>query len=216
MPHECRPFATEEKACRRDFERDFSLLSALLFSDRILDKSKLRERANYRPQSCFFAGDALSGTDLTVRLETNRTSIPLSQIREMCFNRQGILSSADNKTGSILFRHKVDKRKITMKYRFKFGRGNKVVLNDNKTFADLGFAILDIFGINPEHLFNFEFANGESTDSVTPFGTVVGGSGNVSILSKLKDRKMEIGETLVLVYDYSGNWEKRIKLDGFE
>lgn len=39
-----------------------------------------------------------------------------------------------------------------MKYRFEFGRGQKVIINDNKTFDDLGYAILKKVGITPEHL----------------------------------------------------------------
>lgn len=39
-----------------------------------------------------------------------------------------------------------------MKYRFEFGRGQKVIISDNKTFDDLGYAILKKYGITPEHL----------------------------------------------------------------
>ena len=40
--------------------------------------------------------------------------------------------------------------------------------------------------------------------------------GNVSIETRIKDRKLEIGEEMMLVYDYSGDWRKKIKLDGIE
>lgn len=106
-----------------------------------------------------------------------------------------------------------------MKYRFKFGRGQKVIISDNKTFDDLGYAILKKYGITPEHLYSFRFSNGECTTSAMPFGFFGGfddGMGTVPIETKLKDRKMEIGEVLILAYDYASDWEKKIKLDGFE
>ena len=103
-----------------------------------------------------------------------------------------------------------------MKYRFKFGRGKKVVVSENDTFETLGFKVLKEYHISPEHLFSFEFENGDMTDSASPLGSISDGMGNVSIETKIKDRKMEIGEILTLVYDYSSDWRKKVKLDGME
>ena len=103
-----------------------------------------------------------------------------------------------------------------MKYRFKFGRGKKVVISGNDTFETLGFKVLKGYHISPEHLFSFEFENGDMTDSASPLGPINDGMGNVSIETRIKDRKMEIGEALTLVYDYSSDWRKKVKLDGME
>ena len=103
-----------------------------------------------------------------------------------------------------------------MKYRFKSGRGKKVVISGNETFEKLGYEMLKAYHIQPEHLYCFEFSNGDVTDSASPLGPINDGMSNVSIETKIKDRKMEIGEEMVLVYDYSGDWRKKVKLDGIE
>lgn len=60
------------------------------------------------------------------------------------------------------------------------------------------------------------FSNGDVTDLASPLGPINDGMSNVSIETKIKDRKVEIGEKMVLVYDYSGDWRKKVKLDGIE
>ena len=102
-----------------------------------------------------------------------------------------------------------------MKYRFKFGRGKKVIISGNTTFESLGYKILRDYGIHPEHLYNFVFANGDITNSSSPLGPIDNGIGNVSIETKIKDRELEIGEEMMLEYD-SGDWTRKIKLDGIE
>lgn len=72
------------------------------------------------------------------------------------------------------------------------------------------------YHIDPEHLYCFEFANGDITNSAAPFGTIDDWMSNVSIKTKIKDRKLEIGEEMILVYDYSRDWRKKIKLDKIE
>ena len=72
------------------------------------------------------------------------------------------------------------------------------------------------YHIVPEHLYCFEFANGDITNSAAPFGTIDDWMSNVSIKTKIKDRKLEIGEEMILVYDYSRDWRKKIKLDKIE
>ena len=103
-----------------------------------------------------------------------------------------------------------------MKYRFKSGRGKKVVISGYETFEKLGYEMLRQYHIDPDHLFCFEFANGDVTDSASPLGPINDGMGNVSIETKIKDRKLEIGEELILVYDYSSDCRRKVKLDGIE
>ena len=100
-----------------------------------------------------------------------------------------------------------------MKYLFKFGRGKKVIVNGTDSFELLGLKALKEYRISPEHLFSFEFENGDMTDSASPLGPISDGMGNVSIETKIKDREMKIGESLTLVYDYSSNWSKKITLE---
>jgi len=102
-----------------------------------------------------------------------------------------------------------------MKYRFKSGRGKKVVISENETFERLGYEMLREYNITPNHLYWFEFANGDMTNSASPLGPMNDGMGKVSIETKIKDRKLEIGEEMSLVYD-SGDWKKKVKLDGIE
>lgn len=99
-----------------------------------------------------------------------------------------------------------------MKYHFKAGRGKDIIISGNETFEELGFKILREYHIDPDHLFMFEFANGDATDSASPFGPMNEGLGNVSIEMKIKNRKMNVGETMTMVYDYSGNWSRKVKL----
>ena len=73
--------------------------------------------------------------------------------------------------------------------------------------------VLKEYHISPEHLFSFEFDNGDMTDSASPLGPISDGMGNVSIETKISERKMQVGETITLVYDYSSNWRKKIKLE---
>ena len=103
-----------------------------------------------------------------------------------------------------------------MKYHFKSGRGKKVVINGNDTFERLGYEMLRQYHIDPEHLYCLEFVNGDVTNSAAPFGTIDDWMSNVSIKTKIKDRKLEIGEEMILVYDYSRDWRKKIKLDKIE
>ena len=103
-----------------------------------------------------------------------------------------------------------------MRYCFKFGRGKKVIISGNETFEFLGFKVLKEYHISPEHLFCFEFDNGDVTDSASPLGPINDGMGNVSIETKINDRNIEIGEAITLVYDYSSDWRKKITLAGIE
>lgn len=103
-----------------------------------------------------------------------------------------------------------------MKYRFKFGRNKKVIISGNESFETLGYKILKEFNIRPEHIYCFEFSNGDVTNCASPLGPMSDGMGKVSIEMKIKDRKMEIGEEMMLVYGPSDDWKKKIKLDGIE
>ena len=98
-----------------------------------------------------------------------------------------------------------------MKYHFRAGRGKNIIISDTKTFEDLGFAILKEYHITPDHLFMFEFANGEETNSATLHGPM-DDYRDVRIDSKLKSRKMEVGETMTFIYDYSSDWSRKVKL----
>ena len=55
-----------------------------------------------------------------------------------------------------------------MKYCFKSGRGKKVVISGNETFEKPGYEMLKAYHIQPEHLYCFEFSNGDVTDSASP------------------------------------------------
>ena len=59
--------------------------------------------------------------------------------------------------------------------------------------------------------FMFEFANGEETNSATPLGPM-DDYRDVRIDSKLKSRKMEVGDTMTFIYDYSSDWSRKVKL----
>ena len=98
-----------------------------------------------------------------------------------------------------------------MKYHFKVGRGKTIILNDTDTFTDLGFAILKKYRIWPDHLFMFEFENGEATNSATPLGPF-NDYREVSIEAKLKSRHLVIGEVMTLIYDYSSDWTRNVTL----
>lgn len=98
-----------------------------------------------------------------------------------------------------------------MKYHFRAGRGKNIIINGNETFETLGFLILEKYRIDPDHLFMFEFVNGETTNSATPFGPM-DDDGDVSIEMKIKDRNMEIGEVMTFIYDYSSDWTRKVKL----
>lgn len=99
-----------------------------------------------------------------------------------------------------------------MKYHFRAGRGKNIIISGNETFEELGIKILEEYDIVPDHLFMFEFANGDATDSASPFGPINDGLGNVSIEMKIKDRNMDVGEIMTLIYDYSSNWTRKVKL----
>lgn len=98
------------------------------------------------------------------------------------------------------------------KYHFRAGRGKNIFIDGNATFEELGFAILKEYHIMPDHLFSFEFSNGDSTDSASPLGPINDGMGNVSIEMKIKDRKMMPDETMTFIYDYSSDWTRKVKL----
>lgn len=99
-----------------------------------------------------------------------------------------------------------------MKYHFKFGRGKKLIVGEETTFMELGFAILSEYDMIPDHLFMFQFSNGDNTDSACPLGPMNDRLGNVSIETKIRDRNMAIGEVLTFVYDYSRDWSRKIRL----
>ena len=99
-----------------------------------------------------------------------------------------------------------------MKYHFRAGRGKNIIISGSETFEELGIKLLEEYNIVPDHLFMFEFANGDATNSASPFGPVNDGLGNVSIEMKIKDRNMDVGEIMTLVYDYSSNWTRKVKL----
>lgn len=99
-----------------------------------------------------------------------------------------------------------------MRYHFRAGRGKNIIVDGAATFAELGFAILKEYQIIPDHLFMFQFSNGDTTDSACPLGPIDDGLGNVSIEMKIKDRKMDVGEIMTFVYDYSRDWSRKVKL----
>ena len=99
-----------------------------------------------------------------------------------------------------------------MKYHFRAGRGKNIVLDGTGTFEELGFAILREYRIEPDHLFMFEFENGDATDSASPFGPMHDGLGNVSIEMKIEKRKLKVGEEMRFVYDYGSEWTRKVKL----
>lgn len=99
-----------------------------------------------------------------------------------------------------------------MKYHFRAGRGKNIFISGDATFEELGFAILEEYHIIPDHLFRFEFPNGDITDSACPFGPMNDGLGNISIEMKIKDMGMDIGETITFVYDFSRDWSRKVRL----
>lgn len=99
-----------------------------------------------------------------------------------------------------------------MKYHFRVGRGKNIIVDGDTTFEELGFAILREYQIIPDHLFLFEFSNGDNTDSACPFGPMNDGLGNVSVETKIKNRRMDIGEIMTFVYDFSRDWSRKVKL----
>lgn len=98
-----------------------------------------------------------------------------------------------------------------MKYHFKVGRGKNITVNGNETFEALGLKILAEYNIVPDHLFSFAFSNGEETNSASPFGPF-DDYRDVAINSKIKDRNLEIGEQMTMVYDYARDWTRKVKL----
>ena len=98
-----------------------------------------------------------------------------------------------------------------MKYHFKVGRGKNIIVNGDETFEDLGLKILAEYHIFPDHLFLFTFSNGEETNSASPFGPF-DDYRDVAIDSKIKRRKMEVGEVMTFVYDYARDWTRKVKL----
>lgn len=99
-----------------------------------------------------------------------------------------------------------------MKYHFRAGRGKNIIISSNETFEALGFKILEEYDIIPDHLFMFEFANGDATDAASPFGPMHDGLGNVPVEMKIEDRKMNVGETMTFVYDLAREWSRKVKL----
>lgn len=61
-------------------------------------------------------------------------------------------------------------------------------------------------------MFLLEFLNGDNTDSACPFGAMNDGLGNVSIETNIKNRRMDIGEIMTFVYDFSRDWLRKVKL----
>ena len=100
---------------------------------------------------------------------------------------------------------------ISMKYHFKVGRAKNLVLDENDTFADLGFAVLDAYHIDSDHLFMFTFSNGDETNSVCPFGSMQDYR-DVDADSPIKSRQMEVGEVMTMEYDYGSTWTRKVKL----
>ena len=98
-----------------------------------------------------------------------------------------------------------------MKYHFRAGRGKNIIISDTQTFEDLGFAILREYNIFPDHLFMFVFANGEETSSCSPFGPI-NDYNDVDIDMPIKNRNLEVGETMTFIYDYSTDWSRKVKL----
>ena len=98
-----------------------------------------------------------------------------------------------------------------MKYHFKVGRAKSVVVDENDTFETLGFAILDAYHIDSDHLFMFTFSNGDKTNSVSPFGAM-NDHRDVDTDSPIKSRHMEVGEVMTMEYDYGSPWTRKVKL----
>lgn len=98
-----------------------------------------------------------------------------------------------------------------MKYYFKAGRAKSVAVDENDTFENLGFAILEAYHINSDHLFMFTFSNGEKTNSASPFGSM-DDYRDVLIDSPIKRRGMEVGEVMTMEYDYGSNWTRKVRL----
>lgn len=99
-----------------------------------------------------------------------------------------------------------------MNYYFRVGNGKSIIVDEDTTFMELGFAILKEYRIIPDHLFMFEFANGDATDSACPLGPMNDGLGDISIELTIKERNMDVGEIMTFVYDYARDWSRKIKL----
>ena len=98
-----------------------------------------------------------------------------------------------------------------MKYHFKVGRAKDIIISDSKTFENLGFEILKEYKKYPDHLFMFVFANGEETNSCSPFGPMEDDR-DVRIDMPIKNRKIEVGEIMTFIYDYSCEWTRKVTL----
>lgn len=85
------------------------------------------------------------------------------------------------------------------------------MINGEETFETLGFKILQEYRITPDHLFLFEFSNGEEANSATPFGPF-NDYRDVDIDTKIKSRNMEVGEVMTFVYNYFSDWTRKVKL----
>ena len=57
----------------------------------------------------------------------------------------------------------------------------------------------------------FAFANGQQTNSCSPFGPMDDYE-DVDIDMPIKDRKMEVGEIKTFIYNYSTDWSRKVKL----
>ena len=98
-----------------------------------------------------------------------------------------------------------------MKYYFKVGRAKSIAVNEDDTFENLGFAILEAYHIKPYHLFMFTFSNGEETNSATPIGPM-DDYRDVPIDSPINHRGMKIDEVMTMEYDYGTNWTRKVRL----
>lgn len=99
-----------------------------------------------------------------------------------------------------------------MKYHFRAGRGKNIIVDGDTTFEELGYEILGEYGIVSDHLFMFEFSNGDETNSASPFGPMDKYPENISIEMKIKDRHMDVGETMTFFYNYASSWSRKVKL----
>ena len=104
-----------------------------------------------------------------------------------------------------------EKERIPMVYTFKVGRSKTVKMKANQTFNDLCLAILKAYNMYPDHIFYLIFENGEYSESSTPLGSM-SGTGEVSLNTRLKDRKLQIGETITFAYNPSYEWTRKVKL----
>ena len=152
-----------------------------------------------------FGGHAGAG-GLTI-LEHNIVEFISKLNQNILNNYPKDIFNAVTTTKKLMFNRK-DKE---MKYHFKVGRGKNIIVNGDETFEDLGLKILAEYNIFPDHLFLFTFSNGEETNSASPFGPF-DDYRDVAIDSKIKRRKMEVGEVMTFVYDYARDWTRKVKL----